>query len=126
MKKVAFCGLLVIISLLGFSTVNDDDSVLGKWEWKRPSPKDPLSIVLTFKANGGYDIIANQKPFVAGTYKMQHDTMYISAPICNNKYMGTYKVKFMGRRDSIQFKVVADTCRIRRQGTDGFVYRKVK
>jgi len=56
---------------------------------------------------------------------MNRDTLYIADPTCNSNYFGTYQVKFMGKPDSIQFKVLQDTCRARREGADGFTFKKI-
>lgn len=57
---------------------------------------------------------------------MKHDTLYISDPICNSAYQGTYKIQYQGQMDSLTFHVIKDTCRARREGSDGFTFKKVK
>lgn len=125
-KALGYSVLAIILSLSAFSPVNDDYSILGKWECIKTYNGSPLSLVAIFRANGVYDGFANKKAFITGKYKMMHDTLHISDVTCNSAYEGTYKVKFFGDRDSLQFNVIRDTCVGRREGSDGFVFKRLK
>jgi len=110
----------------GFSYPEETNPLVGRWEWTRVYPEGPLSILAVFRSNGTYDGFANKKSFVSGTYSVKHDTLFISDPVCNSKYSGTYKLTFLGQRDSVRFNVIQDTCKGRRGGVNGMVYKQVK
>lgn len=124
MKKSIVLSLLVIC-LLSAAFREDPDPLAGRWEWHHVFKEGPMTILAVFRTNGTYDGFANKKAFVTGTYKVKHDTLYISDATCNAKYTGMYKLKFFGARDSVQFKVIQDTCRGRRKGVDGFTYKRI-
>ncbi|TDO20816.1 hypothetical protein [Pedobacter duraquae] len=124
MKKVFFATMLAI-SIINFSFTEDTNPLIGRWEWSTKHVEGPLTILAVFKTNGIYDGFANKKNFVTGTYQVKHDTLFIADPICNAKYNATYKLKFFGKQDSVQFNVIQDTCAQRRKGIDGFVYKRL-
>ncbi|MFD1257702.1 hypothetical protein ACFQ3S_12915 [Mucilaginibacter terrae] len=125
MKKLKLIGLLGIILLSAFSIAVETESIQGRWELNSVFKGEPFSFLIIFRNNGKYDGFLNKKTFVSGTYRMKHDTLYISDPICNSAYEGTYKVEFY-KQDSIKFHVIQDTCIGRRDGANGLVYKKVK
>jgi hypothetical protein len=125
MKRLLLLSLLSI-TLLTASKINDEVSpILGRWEFRSIDHGSPFSFLLIFRSNGKYDGFMNKKTTVSGIYRMQHDTLYIADAICNSAYQGTYKVDYHGKADSLTFHVIRDTCRARREGSDGFTYRKV-
>lgn len=126
MKKLALFGIIAVLLSSVFAFKDEPNPVLGRWENNSIFQGKPFSFLVIFKANGNFDGFANKKIFVSGIYHMQHDTLYIADATCNSNYFGTYKINFMGQADSIQFKVIKDTCRGRVQGTDKFVFKRVK
>jgi len=125
MKKLILPCLAAIFIVSASAFTEEPSPILGRWELRSGFQGQPYSFLVIFRRNGNYDGFLNNKIFVSGTYRMRKDTLYIADPTCNSNYFGTYKVKFMGRPDSIQFNVVQDTCRGRREGADGFVFKKV-
>lgn len=125
MKKLMLLSLLAIMSLTAF-IINDEPSpIVGRWEFRSIAQGSPFSFLVVFRSNGKYDGFMNKKTFVSGTYHMKQDTLFISDPICSSAYQGTYKVEYHGKVDSLTFHVILDTCRTRREGSDGFTYKKV-
>lgn len=125
MKKLVFFSLIVV-TLCSFKFYDEPNPLLGKWEWKKVYKEGPIAIMLLFRNNGTYDGFANQKSFVTGTYRLKKDTLYISDPICNSKYEGTYKMTMYGAQDSVRFDVIADTCKGRVEGANATVYKRIK
>jgi len=124
MKKLILSSLLAI-GLLSAFKFNDESPIVGRWELNSVFQGQPFSFLVVFRSTGNYDGFLNKKTFVSGTYQMKHDTLYISDPICNSNYKGTYKVEFFAQ-DSIKFHVLQDTCRGRKEGVNNLVYKKVK
>jgi hypothetical protein len=126
MKNLILPGLLAIVLFSAFTISDDPNPILGRWELKGADHGQPFSFLVVFRTNGNYDGFLNKKTFVSGTFHMKHDTLYIADPICNSAYEGMYKVQYHGERDSLTFHVIRDTCRARREGSDGFTFKKVK
>jgi hypothetical protein len=124
MKKALITSLLAI-AVISYSFIDESNPLVGKWEWSKKFKDGPLTVLAVFKVNGTYDGFANKKSFVSGTYKVVKDTLFIADPLCNSKYMATYKLKFFGNKDSVQFNVIQDTCAQRRNSVNGFIYKKV-
>ena len=119
---------LILFSFMLVSAVllpGDTNSLAGKWEYSTTYQGKPFKLLAIFRTNGTYDGFINQKEFVSGTYRMNHDTLYIADPTCNAKYEGTYRVEFFGQRDSLKFHVLQDTCAGRREGTDGYLFKNI-
>jgi len=125
MKKTLLLSLLALALLTAFTINNASSPIQGRWEFNSVFQGQPFSFLVIFRANGNYDGFLNKKAFVSGKYQMMHDTLYISDPICNSDYKGTYKVEFFAQ-DSIKFHIIQDTCRGRREGVNNMVYKKVK
>lgn len=124
MKRITLLSLLAI-TLLAFKIKDEPSPILGRWEFRSIEHGSPFSFLLIFRSNGRYDGFMNKKTFVSGTYYMKYDTLYIADPICNSAYEGTYQIAYHGKADSLTFHVIRDTCRARREGSDGFTYKKV-
>lgn len=125
MKRLTLSGLLALTLLAAFKITDEPSPIQGRWEFKTVYQAQPFSFLVVFRNNGKYDGFLNKKTFVSGNYQMKHDTLYISDPICNSAYRGTYKVQYHGQADSLTFHVIQDTCRARREGSDGFTFKKV-
>ncbi|WP_439695965.1 hypothetical protein ACFGVS_24655 [Mucilaginibacter sp. AW1-7] len=125
MNKFYLAGVLVVLLFSVIAFTNDTNPLVGKWEYSTTSQGQPFKLLAIFRANSTFDGFINKKEFVSGTYHMKHDTMYISDPTCNAKYEGIYKVQFLGQLDSLRFHVIQDTCTGRREGTDGFLFKKI-
>ena len=126
MKRFTLIILFASI-IFSFSFRNDSNPLTGGWEMTSKTPSgDKMVIAALFRKNGTYDGFANNKSFVTGSYHLKHDIIYISDATCNIKYEGTYKLRFMGQRDSVQFMAIQDTCKGRYSGVNGFVFKKVK
>lgn len=127
MKKVLIYSVLAImLSFSAFSPSNENISIVGKWECIKKFNGSAVSLVAIFRANGVYDGFVDKKAFVTGKYKMTQDTLHFIDVIGNGIYDATYKVKFFGDRDSLKVSVIQDTVVGRRQGTDGFVFKRIK
>ena len=126
MKKTISLSLLAILLMSAFIAVDEPAPILGRWENKSMYQGSPFSLLVVFRTTGKYDAFANNKIFVSGTYHMKHDTLYISDPTCNSAYEGTYKIQFFGQPDSLKLHVIQDTCTGRREGSNGFVFTKLK
>ncbi|MFD1257701.1 hypothetical protein ACFQ3S_12910 [Mucilaginibacter terrae] len=125
MKNLNLISLLIIVLLSAFAIVDDIDPIVGKWENVRNFQGAPMTLMADFKANGTLNGFINKKLFGSGTYKVKHDTMYFYDPTCNINYGGTYKIQYFGK-DSLKFHVIQDTCTGRREGTNNFLYVRVK
>ncbi|HEY9197239.1 MAG TPA: hypothetical protein VIM77_13275 [Mucilaginibacter sp.] len=125
MKKLYQFSILMAMLCMALSFTYDNNLLVGKWEYSSTQPGGPFKLLAIFRANGTFDGFINKKEFVSGTYHMKQDTLYISDPTCNAQYEGIYKVEFFGQRDSLKFHVIQDTCKGRRQGTNGFLFRNV-
>lgn len=125
MKKLYQFSISVTVLFAALSFTADNNPLVGKWEYSSTQPGDPFKLLAIFRANGTFDGFINKKEFVSGAYHMKHDTLYISDPTCNAQYEGIYKVEFFGRRDSLKFHVIQDTCKGRREGTNGFLFKNV-
>lgn len=125
MKKTLFIIALALI-ICSFKLTADTNPLPGKWESKTVYKGGPLTIMLLFRADGTYDGFANKKTFVNGTYRVKKDTIFIADPICNSKYDGKYKLTIYGDKDSVRFDVIADSCKARVEGANGFTFKKVK
>jgi hypothetical protein len=126
MKKLLLLSLLAIALLSAFKINEDTNAIQGRWEMNSVYQGQPFSLLIVFRNNGNYDGFYNKKIFVSGAYQMKHDTLYLSDPICNSAYQGSYKIQYHGQMDSLTFHVVQDTCRARREGSDGYSFKKVK
>jgi hypothetical protein len=126
MKKLLLLSLLAIALLSAFKINEDTNAIQGRWEMNSVYQGQPFSLLIVFRNNGNYDGFYNKKIFVSGAYQMKHDTLYLSDPICNSAYQGSYKIQYHGQMDSLTFHVVQDTCRARREGSDGYTFKKVK
>jgi len=125
MKKLNLLSLLAIILLSAFALANNPNPLVGRWENTRIFQGSKISLVGNFKADGSYSGFINKKVFVTGKYQMKHDTLYIDDSTCGAGYTGTYQVQFFGQ-DSLKFHVIQDTCQGRREGTDNFLFKKLK
>jgi hypothetical protein len=125
MNKLLFLSVLLLIASVAFSFTSDNNPLVGKWEYSGTYQGGPFKFLAVFRANGTFDGFINNKEFVNGTYRMKHDTVYVSDPTCNAKYEGTYKVEFFGKLESLKFHVIQDTCIGRKQGTDGFLFKRI-
>lgn len=125
MDKPINLSIVIVILFCVFSFTSDTNPLVGRWEYSGTYQGGPFKFLAIFRANGTFDGFINKKEFVSGTYHMKHDTVYVSDPTCNAKYEGTYKVKFFGHLDSLKFHVIQDTCTGRKQGTDGFLFKKL-
>jgi len=125
MKKIILSSLVAIAVLSAFTLINDPNPLVGRWENTRIFQSSKISLIGNFKADGSYSGFINKKAFVTGKYQMKHDTLYIGDNTCGVNYMGTYKVQFFGQ-DSLRFHVIRDTCQGRREGTDNFLFKKLK
>jgi hypothetical protein len=126
MKKLRFFSLLAVVLFSAFKITDTPSPILGRWELKGIDQGQPFSFLVVFRTNGNYDGFVNKKTFVSGTFHMKHDTLYIADSICNSAYEGMYKVQYHGQQDSLTFHVIRDTCRARREGSDGFTFKKVR
>ena len=126
MKRLILLSLPAIMLLTAFKILDDGPSLIqGRWEFRSIERGSAFSFLLVFRSNGKYDGFMNKKTFVSGSYHMKHDTLYIADAICNSAYEGTYQIEYHGKADSLTFHVIRDTCRARREGSDGFTYKKV-
>ena len=125
MKKSSLSGLLAIVLFSAFAINDDPNPLTGRWENTRLYQGAKMSLIGNFKADDSYSGFINQKVFVTGKYQMKHDTLYIDDSTCGPGYTGTYKVQFFGQ-DSLKFHVIQDTCTGRREGTNNFMFRKIK
>jgi len=125
MKKLTLIGLLTIFLLYAFALVHEPNPLLGKWENVRTYQGVPWTLMADFKANGTFTGFINKKVFGNGLYKLKHDTMYFYDPTCDIDYGGTYKIQYFGK-DSLKFHVIQDTCTGRREGTNDFLFVRVK
>jgi len=122
MKKLSLFGLLAFVLLSAFATIDDSNPLLGKWENTRTYQGAAMSLLAYFKADGSYSGFVNKKVFVIGKYQLKHDTLYFND---NNNYAGTYKVQMFGQ-DSLRFHVIQDTVIGRREGTNNYLFKKIK
>jgi len=125
MKKLILLGLLALVLFSAFVWPADPNPLVGKWENVRTFQGAQISLIGNFKADGSYSAFINKKVFVTGKYQMKHDTLYIDDSTCGPGYVGTYKVKFY-QQDSLRFQVIQDTCQGRREGTNNFLFKKLK
>jgi hypothetical protein len=125
MKKIISSCLLAFVVLSAFKLSNEPNPLVGRWENTRLFQGSKISLIGNFKADGSYSGFINKKAFVTGKYQMKHDTLYIGDNTCGLEYTGTYKVQFFGQ-DSLKFHVIQDTCTGRREGTDNFLFKKLK
>jgi len=125
MKKIILSCLLALVVLTAFKLIDEPNQLIGRWENTRIFQGSKISLIGNFKADGSYSGFINKKAFVTGTYHMKHDTLYIGDNTCGLNYTGSYKVQFFGQ-DSLRFHVIQDTCQGRREGTDNFLFRKIK
>ena len=125
MKKVSLLGLLAFMLLSAFELVKESNPLVGRWENTRKYEGSVMSLVGNFRADGSYSASINKKVFVTGKYQVKHDTLYIDDSTCGADYLGTYKIQFLGK-DSVKFHVIQDTCKGRREGTDNFLFVKLK
>jgi len=125
MKKIVLSSLLAFIVLSAFKLTDGPNPLVGRWENTRIFQGSTISLIGNFKADGSYSGFINNKAFVTGKYQMKHDTLYIGDNTCGLNYTGTYKVQFFGQ-DSLKFHVIQDTCQGRREGTDNFMFKKLK
>jgi hypothetical protein len=125
MKKIILSGLLALIVLSAFKLTDEPNPLVSRWENTRLFQGSKISLIGNFKADGHYSAFINKKAFVTGKYQMKHDTLYIGDNTCGLNYVGTYKVEFF-KQDSLRFHVIQDTSQGRREGTDNFLFRKLK
>lgn len=125
MKKIIFFGLLALVLSFAFKLIDEPSPLVGRWENIRIFQGSKISLIGNFKADGNYSGFVNKKVFVTGKYHMKHDTLYIGDNTCGLNYLGTYKVEFF-KQDSLKFHVIQDTCTGRREGTDNFLFKKLK
>lgn len=125
MKKFHLFSILAIILCSTIAFKDDTNLLVGRWEYSSRQQGSPFKLLAIFRTNGTFDGFINKKEFVSGAYHMKHDTLYISDPTCNARYDGIYKVEFFGQRDSLKFHVIQDTCKGRREGTDGLLFKNV-
>jgi hypothetical protein len=125
MKKLYQFSIFTTVLFAVLSFTADSNPLVGKWEYSSTQQGSPFKLLAIFRANGTFDGFINKKEFVSGAYHMKHDTLYISDPTCNAQYNGIYKVEFFGQHDSLKFHVIQDTCKGRREGTDGFLFKNV-
>jgi hypothetical protein len=81
--------------------------------------------VAVFHEDDTYDAFINGKAFVSGKYNYKNDTIGIIDHFCDTSYTGLYKVTFVNA-DSISFHVISDTCPGRKEGIDGYAFRRAK
>lgn len=124
MKKTILLSLLAVF--VCSLTFIEDNPIQGKWNHVFKDGGPEVDFLVNFRADGSYDGFANKKSFVTGTYHMKHDTLYISDPVCNSRYEGTYKVTIFGKQDSVKFQAIQDTCKGRYEGVNGLFYKRVK
>jgi hypothetical protein len=124
MKKTAVFGLLAMVVFSAFKLTDAPNPLVGRWENTRIFQGSKISLIGNFKADGNYSGF-NKKVFVTGKYQMKHDTLYIDDSTCGAGYTGIYKVEFF-KQDSLKFHVIQDTCTGRREGTDNFMFKKLK
>jgi hypothetical protein len=125
MKSTIFTSLLAVALLSAFTLTNEPNPLVGRWENTRIFQGSKMSLIGNFKADGSYSGFINKKVFVTGKYQLKHDTLYIGDNTCGLNYIGTYKVQFFGQ-DSLKFHVIQDTCQGRREGTNNFLFKKLK
>jgi hypothetical protein len=125
MKKPYPFSIFITVLFAALSFTADNNPLVGKWEYSSKQPGGPFKLLAIFRGNGTFDGFINKKEFVSGTYHIKQDTLYIADPTCNVQYEGIYKVEFFGRRDSLKFHVIQDTCKGRRGATDGFLFKNV-
>jgi hypothetical protein len=125
MKKLSLVSLSAVVLLSAFALATDPNPLVGRWENTRKFQGSLISLIGNFKADGSYSGFINKKVFVTGKYQMKHDTLYIDDSTCGPGYVGIYSVQFFGQ-DSLKFHVIADTCQGRREGTDNFMFKKLK
>jgi len=111
------------MALISFSFTNENNPLVGRWEFATKYQESTLNILTVFKADGTFDLFANKKPLVTGTYQVKHDTLFIADALCNANYSATYKLKFFGKQDSVQFNVIQDTCIRRKTSVNGVTYK---
>lgn len=125
MKKIILSCLLALVVLSAFKLTDGPNPLVGRWENIRLFQGAKMSLIGNFKSDGTYSGFINKKAFVTGKYQMKHDTLYIDDSTCGTGYTGIYQVQFFGQ-DSLKFHVIQDTCQGRREGTNGFLFRKLK
>jgi hypothetical protein len=125
MKKLSLLCLLAVVLLSAFTILDGPNPLLRQWENVRLFQGSKISLIGNFKADGSYSGFINKKVFVTGKYQLKHDTLYIDDSTCGPGYTGTYQVQFFGQ-DSLKFHVIQDTCQGRREGTDNFMFKKLK
>jgi hypothetical protein len=125
MKTTLITGLLALMLSYAFKLTDGPNLLIGRWENIRTYRGSKISLVGNFKVDGSYSGFINHKAFVTGKYQLKHDTLYIDDSTCGAGYLGTYKVQFFGQ-DSLKFHVIQDTCQYRREGTNGFLFKKLK
>ncbi|RZK38304.1 MAG: hypothetical protein EOO90_22755 [Pedobacter sp.] len=125
MKK--YCYLLSMLVFASCSNVKKEDSassIEGKWLKKGTFQGKSYDFEGRFKKDGSYDAFMDGKHFVTGKYTMKHDTIYLTDSGCDSTVVGIYKIRSF--QDSIQFKLIADDCDNRREGTKDLTFGKIK
>lgn len=123
------CFLLLISSLFSCNSathpaVSTQKGIQGKWNNITDYNGKPSEFIAYFRPDGTYDGILDGKVLVSGgSYKESGDTLSFSDAVCNAAYTGKYTVKYEG--DSVHFKLISDTCTLRRNGTDGVGMKRV-
>src|SRR5579871_5768613 len=90
----------------------------GKWNNIISIGGKPSEFIAHFRPDGTYDGILDGKVLVSGgSYRESGDTVFFTDAVCNSAYAGTYLVYYY--EDSVKFRMVEDSCTLRRNGTDG-------
>jgi hypothetical protein len=127
MKRILFSLSItaVFFSCTSSEKGNDKHDIKGKWTSTSTSGGQTYEFIASFKDNGTYDGILNGKVVVSGgNFSVSGDTIAFRDAVCNSAYTGTYRLWF--HDDSVRFSLIADTCTVRREGTDGFGFKRKK
>ncbi|MBS1663794.1 MAG: hypothetical protein JST68_22305 [Bacteroidetes bacterium] len=109
---------LLTLLLLASCSIPPAHHLLGKWNNVLRRQGVTYEFVASFKPDGSYDGVLNGKVLVSGgTYEEHGDTVNFHDPVCNISYTGQYLLKYVN--DSVYFRLLSDSCTLRREGTDG-------
>ena len=100
-----------------------EHNIVGNWDAHNTYQGKSFVLEARFKPGGDYDAFDNGKPFVSGKYRLAGDTIFLKDGLCNINYEGAYTLNYF--EDSLRFRLIADTCMQRRNGTDGLGIARV-
>ncbi|PUZ19692.1 hypothetical protein GA0116948_12315 [Chitinophaga costaii] len=123
MKKMLIGSVLALAAGL-YAFTEAPHTLQGRWENVTSTKDGTYRFLAVFRADDTYDGFMNGKAFLTGKYHFQNDTLTLSDHICQEGYTGTYFVQFV-TPDSLVFRLINDTCSIRREGTDGVTFKRL-